>query len=75
MKKKAFLVSLSLNGYVYKMYIHRPCHLPYLLNFFSYQKELIIIEQNGKIYNTLTVIPEYLKQGDKLEIITIVGGG
>lgn len=75
MKITLFLLSVSLNGLNYKIYMSNPSQIVDLLKFFSHQKELIIIEYNGKIYNDLLTKPSYLKQKDKIEIITIVGGG
>ena len=46
-----------------------------LLEFFNYQKELVIIQHNGKIHNYLNKNSQYLRQKDRIEIITIVGGG
>lgn len=75
MKINLFLLSISLNGLKYKIYMSNPSHIIDLLQFMSHQKELVIIEYNGKIYNDLLSNPSYLKQKDKIEIITIVGGG
>ena len=75
MKINFFLLSLSLNGLKYKVYMSKPSQINDLLQFFNYQKELVIIEHNGKISNNLLTKPHYLKQKDKIEIITIVGGG
>jgi len=75
MKIKLFLISIYLNGHKYKIFITKPTDIYHLLIFLSYQKELIIIEYNGKIHNDLIRNPKYIKQKDKIEIITIVGGG
>nr|YP_009327079.1 hypothetical protein [Pleurocladia lacustris]ANS57631.1 hypothetical protein [Pleurocladia lacustris]ANS57775.1 hypothetical protein [Pleurocladia lacustris] len=75
MKINFFLLSLSLNGIKYKLYMTKPSQIFDLLKFFNYQKELIIIEYNGKIYNNSITRTQYLKQKDIIEIITIVGGG
>lgn len=75
MKIKFFLISLSLNGLKYKIYMSKPSQIIDLLEFLNQQKELVIIEHNGKIYNNLLTKPYYLKQKDRIEIITIVGGG
>lgn len=75
MKISFFLLSVSLNGLVYKIYMNNPSQIVDLLQFFSHQKELVIIEYNGKIHNDLVNKSSYLKQKDKIEIITIVGGG
>nr|YP_009730868.1 hypothetical protein Coka_140 [Cladosiphon okamuranus]QAY81104.1 hypothetical protein Coka_140 [Cladosiphon okamuranus] len=75
MKIKFFLLSLSLNGFRYKIYMNRPLQIFDLLQFLSYQKELVIIEYNGKIYNNFNNQIKYLQHKDRIEIITIVGGG
>nr|YP_009694367.1 hypothetical protein Scana_140 [Hapterophycus canaliculatus]AXU40783.1 hypothetical protein Scana_140 [Hapterophycus canaliculatus] len=77
MKIKFFLLSLSVNGLRYKIYMNKPSQIFDLLEFFNRQKELVIIEYNGKIYNDLELHNRlsYLKQRDNIEIITIVGGG
>jgi len=75
MKLKLFFIFIHLNGHKYKIFITEPIDIYHLLLFFSYQKELIIVEHNGKIYNDLIRTPKYIKQKDKFEIITIVGGG
>ena len=75
MKINFFLLSLSLNGLKYKIYMNRPSQIFDLLEFFNHQKELVIIEYNGKIYNNLNNKTKYLQHKDRIEIITIVGGG
>nr|YP_010922947.1 hypothetical protein Ycf40 [Colpomenia sinuosa]WJZ45263.1 hypothetical protein Ycf40 [Colpomenia sinuosa] len=77
MKINFFSVSLSVNGLTYKIYMTQPSQIFDLLEFFNYQKELIIIEYNGRIYNNLELYNKhsYLKQKDNIEVITIVGGG
>nr|YP_009736339.1 hypothetical protein SlomFM_140 [Scytosiphon promiscuus]QDM58426.1 hypothetical protein SlomFM_140 [Scytosiphon promiscuus]QDM58569.1 hypothetical protein SlomM_140 [Scytosiphon promiscuus]QTW91548.1 hypothetical protein [Scytosiphon lomentaria]WAM64663.1 hypothetical protein [Scytosiphon lomentaria] len=77
MKINFFLLSLSVNGLTYKVYLNKPSQIFDLLEFFNHQKELVIIEYNGKIYNNLELHNRlsYLKKKDNIEIITIVGGG
>jgi len=77
MKIKFFLLSLSLNGLKYKIYMSQPSQIIDLLEFFAHEKELLIIEYNGKIYNNNNLYnpAKYLQTQDKIEIITIVGGG
>ena len=75
MKINLFLLSLSLNGLKYKIYMNRPSQIFDLLEFLNHQKELVIIEYNGKIYNNLNNRTKYLQHKDRIEIITIVGGG
>nr|YP_011006668.1 hypothetical protein V2488_pgp008 [Halosiphon tomentosus]WAM63813.1 hypothetical protein [Halosiphon tomentosus] len=75
MKIYLFLISLSLNGYHYRIFMTKPSEISQLLEYLKYQKELIIVEHNGKIQNNLNIKYQYLRQNDKIEIITIVGGG
>nr|YP_009684161.1 hypothetical protein [Lessonia spicata]YP_010127972.1 hypothetical protein KQ360_pgp015 [Lessonia flavicans]YP_011006952.1 hypothetical protein V2491_pgp006 [Lessonia variegata]QDP13985.1 hypothetical protein [Lessonia spicata]QPP20499.1 hypothetical protein [Lessonia flavicans]QWK42759.1 hypothetical protein [Lessonia spicata]WAM64239.1 hypothetical protein [Lessonia variegata] len=75
MKINFFLLFVSLNGYEYKVYMTQPSQVFDLLEFFNYQKELVIIQHNGKIHNYLNKNFQYLREKDKIEIITIVGGG
>lgn len=75
MKINFFLLSLSINGLKYKIYMNRPSQIFDLLEFLNHKKELVIIEYNGKIYNNLNSRTRYLQQKDRIEIITIVGGG
>nr|YP_011005129.1 hypothetical protein V2471_pgp005 [Analipus japonicus]WAM61992.1 hypothetical protein [Analipus japonicus] len=72
---KLFFISLYLNGYQYKIFMTEPFEMFDLLKFFHYRKELIIVEHNGKINNASPISPHLIKQDDKIEIITIVGGG
>ncbi len=75
MKKKSFFISLYLNGYKYKIFMSQPSEINDLLEFFNHHKEPVIIEYNGKIHNKLNRKPHYMRQKDKIEVITIVGGG
>lgn len=75
MKKSLFLLYLSINGLRYKIYMSQPAQIFDLLKFFNHQQELVIIEYNGKIFNNRNKQTQYLQRNDKIEIITIVGGG
>lgn len=75
MRKKTFFISIHLNGYKYKIFSIQPFQIYDLLQFLNYKKELIILEHNGKITNYFRIKSKYIKQSDKIEIITIVGGG
>nr|QWK42901.1 hypothetical protein [Laminaria ephemera] len=75
MKINFFLLLVSLNGCEYKVYMTQPSQVFDLLEFFNHQKELVIIQHNGKIHNYLNKNSQYLREKDKIEIITIVGGG
>nr|YP_009182475.1 hypothetical protein MOGBL152 [Costaria costata]ALF63019.1 hypothetical protein MOGBL152 [Costaria costata]QWK43894.1 hypothetical protein [Costaria costata]WAM62550.1 hypothetical protein [Costaria costata] len=75
MKINFFLLLVSLNGCEYKVYMTQPSQVFDLIEFFNHQKDLVIIEHNGKIQNYLNKTPQYVRQKDKIEVITIVGGG
>lgn len=70
---KTFFLNLNINGQKYKIFAKKPLSILDLIVFFNFNKQLIITEYNGKIYNNLEYI--YLKNFDLIEIITIVGGG
>ncbi|CAN0377556.1 unnamed protein product, partial [Ascophyllum nodosum] len=74
-EKENFFISIHLNGYTYKIFSTQPFQIYDLLQFLNYKKELIILEHNGKITNYFRIKSKYIKRSDKIEIITIVGGG
>ena len=45
------------------------------LDFLGYQPNTIVVEVNNMIINSTKWENEILKEGDKLEIVSIVGGG
>ena len=46
-----------------------------LLNYFNYQDSLFVVEYNNLIFNQTKWNETLIKNYDKIEIITIVGGG
>ena len=46
-----------------------------LINLLGYQPQLIVVELNGIIINPQHWVETKMKNGDSLEIVTIVGGG
>nr|YP_009163644.1 thiamine biosynthesis protein [Triparma laevis]BAS19098.1 thiamine biosynthesis protein [Triparma laevis] len=46
-----------------------------LLAYFNYDTYLVVLEYNGIIYSKQDWNKIFLKENDKFEIITIVGGG
>ncbi|MDC7242781.1 MAG: sulfur carrier protein ThiS [Sphaerochaetaceae bacterium] len=74
MKIKVFTYSIFINGQKYKIYTKTYCTLQNTINYLDYTKELNIIEINGQIYPELRK-DLYLKDKDRLELITVVGGG
>ena len=46
-----------------------------LITLLGYQPQLIVVELNGSILNPQDWSDTKIKQGDCLEVVTIVGGG
>ena len=46
-----------------------------LINKLGYQPQLVVVEVNGAIINPKNWINTKIKDGDCLEVVTIVGGG
>ncbi len=46
-----------------------------LVKHLGYQPQLVVVELNGIIINPLDWINTNIKEGDCLEVVTIVGGG
>ena len=46
-----------------------------LINHLGYQPQLVVVELNGAIINPQDWINTKIKDGDSLEVVTIVGGG
>lgn len=46
-----------------------------LIKYFNYNTCLLVLEYNNKIYDKKTWDKIILKNNDKIEIVTIVGGG
>ena len=46
-----------------------------LIKFLGYQPQLIVVELNGMIINPKDWLNTEIKDGDCLEVVTIVGGG
>ena len=61
------------NGQQY--YIKQTISLFDLLNYFNYKESLLVIEYNNKICNQKNWKKIFIKNNDKIEIVTIVGGG
>lgn len=75
MKQKIFSQPIFLNGEFYNLYTYKLFSLKNLLFYFSYKQNLVILEYNGKILSTRHWSLTKLNSFDKLETITIVGGG
>ena len=46
-----------------------------LLEHLGYKPQLVVVELNGKIVNPNAWVNTKIKNGDCLEVVTIVGGG
>ena len=75
MKVKVFSKNFFFNGESYNLQTYRIFTLEDLIKFFNYKKNLVVIEYNGKISHPKIWSTINLKNNDKLEIVTIVGGG
>jgi thiamine biosynthesis protein ThiS len=62
-----------LNGQKY--YTNQPINLLNLVNYFNYNNSLFVVEYNNLICNKKNLRKIYIKDKDKIEIVTIVGGG
>ena len=75
MKAKMFLISFFFNGEPHSLQTYKLFTLKDLIKFFDYKENLIVLEYNGKITNPKNWSLINLKNQDKVEILTIVGGG
>lgn len=75
MKQKIFSQFIFLNGKLYNIKTSKLFNLKDLLSFFSFNPNLIVLEYNGKICSPKNWSLIKLKFKDKIETITIVGGG
>ena len=62
-----------LNGEKY--YIKNEITLLDLINYFDYKTSLLVLEYNNSICNKKNWNNIYIHDNDKIEIVTIVGGG
>ena len=58
-----------------KYYTNQPINLLDLVNYFNYNNSLLVVEYNNLICNQKNLKKIYIKDKDKIEIVTIVGGG
>ena len=75
MKLKKFSVDFFFNGGKYILQSYKNSTLKDLIKFFNYKENLVVIEYNGKISHPQMWNRTYIKNKDKIEIVTIVGGG
>ena len=62
-----------LNGQKY--YVEQTISLSDLINYFNYNSSLLVLEYNNSICNQKNWEKTFIKNNDKIEIVTIVGGG
>jgi thiamine biosynthesis protein ThiS len=62
-----------LNGQKY--YTNQHINLLNLVNYFNYNNSLSVVEYNNLICNKKNLRKIYIQDKDKIEIVTIVGGG
>ena len=62
-----------LNGEKY--YIKTKVNLLELITYFNYNTSLLVLEYNNSICNKKNWNKIYINNNDKIEIVTIVGGG
>ena len=72
---KLFKTTFFFNGELYEFKTYQFLTINDLTNFFSYKKNLVVIECNVKICTPSKWPLLRLKNNDRVEIITIVGGG
>jgi sulfur carrier protein len=63
----------SLNGESY--YIEHTLPISRLIEYFNYNTSLLVLEYNNLICNKKNWDKIFIKNNDKIEIVTIVGGG
>ena len=69
-------MKLKLNGELKTInHSHEELFLEGLITHLGYQPQLIVVELNGAIINPQDWSNTKIKNGDCLEVVTIVGGG
>ena len=67
------VINFFLNGYHYCSY--RYLTLEELLDYFAFSDKVFIVEYNDKLCNQTCWRKQIIKDDDKIEVISIVGGG
>lgn len=75
MKITTSFLFFFINGEPYSVQSFKLFNLDNLKTFFNYKKNLIVIECNGKIIHPENWSSIILNNYDRIEILTIVGGG
>ncbi|NJL89775.1 MAG: thiamine biosynthesis protein ThiS [Coleofasciculaceae cyanobacterium SM2_1_6] len=68
----ATTINLQING---ESHLCAPQPLPQLLESLGFNLRLIALEYNGEILHRQFWPATMIKSGDKIEVVTIVGGG
>ena len=69
-------MKISVNGKEEKIELeNEKALLSSTLEFLGYKRNTVVVEVNDLIINSTKWESEILKEGDKLEIVSIVGGG
>ena len=69
-------MKISVNGKEKKIELeNEKALLSITLEFLGYKQNTVVVEVNDLIINSKKWDSEILKEGDKLEIVSIVGGG
>ncbi len=69
-------MKLKINGEIkFIDYSNEELLLEKLIQNLGYQPQLVVVELNGTIINPKEWINTLIKDGDSLEVVTIVGGG
>ena len=69
-------MNITINGEIKSLDVLAPSsHLLKTVKLLGYNPKLIVVEFNGKILPPNKWSTQIVKEGDRLEIVTIVGGG
>ena len=69
-------MKLKINGVIRPINLSGDCLLLVdIIKHLNYQPQLVVVELNGAIVNPKNWISTKIKDGDCLEVVTIVGGG
>lgn len=66
-------ISFFLNGKKY--HVNKKISIRNIINYFNYNSSIFIIEHNNLICNKKNWSKRMIKNNDKIEIVSIVGGG
>lgn len=75
MKVQQFSIQISFNGKEYTLQAYKLLNLTNVIQVFNYQQKFVVLEYNGKIVHEKFWSRTPIKNKDKIELISIVGGG